>query len=65
MTQTDLEKKPLQTKNSDEKVNLKKIPRQEESNVNLMIQQKKYENTIKHGLISLMKQKIIELKIIT
>ncbi len=49
LTQTDLEKKPLQTKNSDEKVNLEKIPRQEESNVNLNESQlkKKYENAIK------------------
>ncbi len=49
LTRTDLEKKPLQTKNSDEKVNLKKIPRQEESNVNLNESQlkKKYENAIK------------------
>ena len=49
LTQTDLEKKPIQTKNSDEKVNLEKIPRQEESNVNLNESQlkKKYENAIK------------------
>ena len=51
LNQTDLEKKPMQTKNFDEKIDLEKIPKQEESNVNLNLNEsqlkKKYENAIK------------------